>query len=177
MRVKTGGVVAGVLLVLAGCGSGPSERARPEIATLRSAAPSSAAASPERPLIRPGEGREEFDRYVAVYDQCLRDHGAKAVHGGKAEWGSDAQREAATGACGHLYPELWIERERRTNPEFGDLLRAEAKCLKDRGHDVKVGGDPESLLYGDNTSANQAYDDQQECERQVFASNGFASTG
>jgi hypothetical protein len=114
---------------------------------------------------------------VAVYDECLRGHGAKGVSGGKAEWASDAQREAATGACGHLYPELWIERERRTNPEFADLLRAEAACIKAKGHDVKVGGDPVSLVYPDNAAANKAYDDQSECERKAFAAKGLAPTG
>jgi hypothetical protein len=61
-----------------------------------------------------------------------------------------------------------MDRERRTNPEFTDLLRKVAQCLVNKGHDVTVGGDPVAIMYRNNTSANEAYDDEQECQRQVF---------
>ena len=52
---------------------------------------------------------------------------------------------------------------------FAQCLRNEgAAVLKERGHEVTVGGDPVAIMYGDNTSANEAYDDEQECQREAF---------
>jgi hypothetical protein len=170
MRIRTLCVVAGSLL-LSGCG-GPPPTDRSGVATLQtetaSPAPSSPADARERPLRRPDDGPEVFDRYVRIYNQCLVDKGATTDKGSKPRIGSDAKSKAAAAECWHLYPENWQEREQRTNPEYADLLRTEAECLKAKGHHVTVGGDPVSIMYGDNTSANKAYDDERECERQAF---------
>ena len=173
MRTTIFHAVAGSVLTvsaLAGCGGPATDEKRPDIATLRTADPASAAppstAVRERPVVRPDEGKEEFERYVAVWQECLFSHGVPRVpKGSKA---AIADHEAATAQCEHLYPENWMEREARTNPEYVDRLRDTAKCLKKKGHEVTVGGDPVALMYGDNTSANKAYDDEQECQRNAF---------
>jgi hypothetical protein len=173
MRISTLCAVAGSMLslsLLAGCG-GSAGSGKEDVATLKSNGPVSAgpsASGRERPVVRPDEGRAEFDRYVEVFNQCLRDNGVAVGTGEKPQIDSSEKSRAAAEKCEHLYPETWMERERRTNPQFVDLLRQTAQCLRDKGHDVTVGGDPVSIMYGNNTSANRAYDDQVKCERQAF---------
>jgi hypothetical protein len=173
MLTTTFRAVAGSVLglaVLAGCGGPAADEQRPDIATLRTAAPPPNAPpstiARERPVIRPDEGKAEFERYVAVWEECLNAQGVPRASKGKRTGG--AGYEAAAAKCAHLYPENWMEREARTNPEYADRLRETAKCLKEKGHEVTVGGDPVALMYGDNTSANRAYDDEQECQREAF---------
>jgi hypothetical protein len=159
--------VAGSLLslaVLAGCTGPKADDKSPDIATLRTAEPASAAppspAARERPVIRPDEdSRAAWERYMAVWLECMQANGIPP---------EQAKGKAAEPKCQHLYPEHWMEREARTNPEYLDRLRDTAKCLKDRGHDVTVGGSPVSIMYGDNASANKADADLQECEKVVF---------
>lgn len=172
MRTTTFRGVAWLLMssaVLAGCTGPAAHEQRPGIATLQtadaaSAAPPSAAAQ-ERPVVRPDEGREAWERYYAVWKECLYAQGVPRTEGKPPE---GAKTEAASARCEHLYPENWMEREARTNPEYVDRLRETAKCLKDRGHAVTVGGSPVALMYGDNASANRAYDDEKECEQAAF---------
>jgi hypothetical protein len=167
-RAVAGSVLG--LAVLTGCSGPATDERPPDIATLRTAAPTAAAppstAARERPVIRPDEGKEEFERYVEVWKECLFAGGVPRV--AKGDKPRIAEHPEATAKCEHLYPENWMEREARTNPEYTDRLRDTAKCLKERGHDVTVGGDPVALMYGDNTSANRAYDDEQECQREAF---------
>jgi hypothetical protein len=175
MRTATFCAVAGSVIglaLLAGCGEPDGSEQRPDIATLRtgsaSAAPPSTAVR-ERPVIRPDEGRAEFDRYVAVWEECLTAEGVPAAaKGAKRANLTDGKGKAAAEKCAYLYPENWMEREARTNPEYLDRLRETARCLVGKGHEVTVGGDPVALMYGDNTSANRAYDDEQQCQRQAF---------
>jgi hypothetical protein len=170
-RMRNGilGVVVGVVC-LTGCSSASGQTDEdPPVATLQSAAPApSSPAAADRPVMRPDDGPEEFDRYVEVYDKCLRDEGISQAKGLKAPIPDTAEGKAAVKKCAHLYPETWLDRERRTNPKFLDLLRQTAQCLKGKGHDVYVGGDPVALMYGDNAGANKAYDDEQACERAAF---------
>jgi hypothetical protein len=165
-RVVAGSVLS--LAVLAGCTTPAADEQRPDIATLRTAEPASAAppspAARERPVIRPDEGREAWERYYAVWLECMHANGVPRTEFKP----SGAKAEAAQPKCQHLYPENWMEREARTNPEYVDRLRETAKCLKDRGHDVTVGGSPVNIMYGDNASANRADDDLQECEQAAF---------
>ena len=171
MRTKAFRAVAGSVLslaLLAGCTAPAADEQRPNIATLRSAAPASAAqpspTAQERPVIRPDDGKEVQERYYAIWLECMYTNGVPRTQAKP----SGARAEAAQPKCKHLYPEYWMEREARTNPEYVDRLRETAKCLKNRGHDVTVGGSPVSIMYGDNTSANKAYDDEQECEQVAF---------
>jgi len=159
----------GCLAAVGGCSESESSSS-PQVATLSSAgpAPSASKGVPERPVVRPDDGPEDFDRYVAVFTQCLRDEGASVGGGSKPRMGDDPKSRAAAAKCAHLYPETWMEREARTNPRYVDLLRVTAKCLEKRGHEVTVGGDPVAIMYGDNTSANEAYDDEQACQREAF---------
>ena len=172
MSIRNPFAVAAALLCLsavAAC-SEPTPSRETGVATLNSAGPAPAASKgvPERPVMRPDDGPEEFDRHVAIFTQCLRDEGASVGSGTKPRTGDDPKSKAAAEKCAHLYPETWMEREARTNPRYVDLLRVTAKCLKERGHEVTVGGDPVAVMYGDNTSANKAYDDEQECQREAF---------
>ena len=170
MRTKTLAAALLSVCLLSAC-SEPEEK-KADIATLQSTAPAPAATAtaggPERPVVRPDDGPEEFDRYVEVWGACLRKEGATTDTGIKPRIRQDAKGQAAAKKCDHLYPETWMEREARTNPDYVDLLRVTAQCLKSRGHDVTVGGDPVAIMYGDNTSANKAYDDEQECQRDAF---------
>jgi len=159
------------VLLLAGCGeSAPADSS--DVATLQTANPAAAAAasadSQEHPLRRPDDGPEVFDRYVQIYNKCVVDKGGTLTQGAKPEIGSDAKSKAASAECWHLYPENWLDREKRTNPEYADLLRTAGACVKAKGHDVTVGGDPLAIMYDNNTSANKAYDDEQECLRTAF---------
>ncbi|MGA5300286.1 hypothetical protein ACPCHT_10180 [Nucisporomicrobium flavum] len=169
MSIKGLAVAALCLFAAAAC-SQPSSSGNSRVATLDSAAPGPSASTgvPERPVLRPDEGRAEFERYVAIFDKCLRDEGAQLGPGKRPQLGSDPKSRAAADKCAHLYPENWMEHEARTNPRYVDLLRETAKCLKEHGHEVTVGGDPVALMYGDNTSANKAYADEQECEKIAF---------
>ena len=85
-----------LLSVLAGCGE-PAATDRSGVATLQTANPagSPSAATRERPLRRPDDGPEVFDRYVAVYNKCLVDRGAAVSAGAKARIGTDAASKAA----------------------------------------------------------------------------------
>jgi hypothetical protein len=170
MRTKNLAAVVLSVCLLSACSE--PEKNEADIATLRTAAPASvapsAAGAPERPVVRPDDGPAEFDRYVEVWGACLRREGATTDTGIKPRIRQDAKGKAAARKCEHLYPETWMEREARTNPDYVDLLRVTAECLKSRGHDVTVGGDPTAIMYGDNTSANKAYDDEQECQREAF---------
>lgn len=161
------------LTVLAGCGEPAADEHRADIATLRTGQPASAAApataARERPVLRPDEGREAYDRYLAGWDKCMREQGIpKQSKSGSLDRPLDDKAKAAAQQCEHLIPENWMEHQARTNPEYLDRLREMAKCLKDTGHEVTVGGDPVALMYGDNTSANKAYADEQDCQQRVF---------
>ncbi|UQU62787.1 hypothetical protein COUCH_27625 [Couchioplanes caeruleus] len=169
MSIRGLAAAALCLFAAAAC-SQPASSGNSRVATLDSAAPGQPASTgvPERPVLRPDDGREEFDRYVAIFTQCLRKEGATVGSGPKPRMGDDPKSKAAARACDHLYPETWMEREARTNPRYVDRLRETAQCLKEHGHEVTVGGDPVALMYGDNTSANKAYADEQECEKLAF---------
>jgi hypothetical protein len=175
VRIRTLCAVAGATLLvhlLSGCGepagTDKAGNETPAVATLQSATPSSApsSAARERPVIGPDDGRQEYDRYMAVHRKCLGELGI--VVRGHDKPDIKPEDEEAAKKCDILIPEHWEERERRIDPEFVDRLRETATCLRGKGHDVTVGGDPVSIMYGDNTGANEAYDDLQVCQKQVF---------
>jgi hypothetical protein len=176
MRITIFSAVAGAAVCLAaltGCGDPADDERRSDIATLRTGQPAPAGspstAAQERPVMRPDEGLEAYDQYMAVWEKCMRNEGvAVSAKSHKIDKPLDAKGEAAGAKCAHLIPENWMENQARTNPEYVDRLREMAACLKGRGHQVTVGGDPVALMYGDNTSANKAYDDEQDCQQQAF---------
>ncbi|BCJ50621.1 hypothetical protein Asp14428_20960 [Actinoplanes sp. NBRC 14428] len=119
-------------------------------------------------MVRPDEGGDVFDRYVEVFNKCLNGEGVAGPKQDRPDLKKYERNKEAARKCDHLYPETWMERERRTNPEFADLLRETARCLVDRGHKVTVGGDPIAIRYEDNAGANKAYEDEQDCQRKAF---------
>jgi len=159
------------VLLLAGCGES-TPAGSSDVASLQTANPAAAASasadSQEHPLRRPDDGPEVFERYVQVYFKCVVDKGGTVTQGEKPDVGGDAKSKAASAECWHLYPEDWLDRERRTNPEYADLLRAAGACVKAKGYHVTVGGDPLAIMYDNNADANKAYDDEQECLRTAF---------
>ncbi|MEV6632610.1 hypothetical protein AB0M54_17855 [Actinoplanes sp. NPDC051470] len=172
MRIRTlCAVAAATLLIplLAGCGE-PAGNETPAVATLRSAPAASAsapAAQRERPVLGPDDGKAEYDRYMVAHRKCLTDLGV-TVPDDHEKPRIRPEVRAAAEKCDLLVPETWQDRERRIDPQYEDRLRETAQCLRAKGHNVTVGGDPVSILYGDGTGANQAYDDLQACEKQVF---------
>lgn len=171
MRIRSLCAVAGSTLLIAllvGCGD-PAGNETPGVASLQSA-PASASASaapPERPVLGPDDGKAEYDRYMVAHRKCLTDLGIAVRDDHQKPQIRPEDRKAAE-KCDLLIPETWQDRERRIDPQYVDRLRETAQCLRAKGHDVSVGGDPVSIMYGDNTGANKAYDDLRECEKQAF---------
>jgi hypothetical protein len=172
VRIRILYAVAGATLLIplfAGC-SEPAGNETPAVATLQSApAPSASASVPqrERPVLGPDDGKAEYDQYMVAHRKCLTDLGIAVGDNHEKPQIGPGDREAAK-KCDLLVPETWQDRERRIDPEYVDRLRETAQCLRAKGFDVNVGGDPVSILYGDNAGANEAYDDLQKCEKQVF---------
>jgi hypothetical protein len=172
VRIRSLCAVAVVTLIgalPAGC-SEPGGNETPAVASLQSApaaAASASAAPPERPVLGPDDGKAEYDRYMAAHRKCLTDLGIVVPDDHQKPRIAPEDRAAAR-RCDLLIPETWQDRERRIDPQYVDRLRETAQCLRAQGHDVTVGGDPVSILYGDSTGANKAYDDLRECEKKVF---------
>ncbi|MEV6636647.1 hypothetical protein AB0M54_38500 [Actinoplanes sp. NPDC051470] len=178
---------AAVLAVTA-CGgeAGPrtAGKSSDEVATLQSAppsvsapasAPASAAAGPEiGAIIRPDAGSEEIRDLERIYFKCLRDNGAPSSKDGETKAGqpspSPEKVRAAKTACAGKEPMSWLEVERRTNPEFADLLRSAAKCLKKKGFEARVVQEPElRLAYRDSGEFMRAGDTEDKCIDEAFA--------
>ena len=172
MRTKILYAVAGATLLvplLVGCDE-TSGNETPAVATLQSA-PAAPASTPvaqrERPVLGPDDGKAEYDQYMVAHRKCLTELGIAVGDDHEKPQIRPEDREAAK-KCDLLIPETWQDRERRIDPEYVDRLRETAQCLRAMGFDVTVGGDPVSIMYGDNAGANEAYDDLQRCEKQVF---------
>lgn len=151
-----------------------------EVATLQSAppsasAPASAAAGAETgAIIRPDAGSEEIQDLERIYFKCLSDNGAPSSKGGETKAGrpspSPEKVRAAKTACAGKEPVSWLEVERRTNPEFADLLRSAAKCLKKKGFEARVVEDPElRLAYRNSGEFMRAGDTEDKCINEAFA--------
>ncbi|MEV6633657.1 hypothetical protein AB0M54_23190 [Actinoplanes sp. NPDC051470] len=166
------GLALGLQLLTTGCDAS-ADTAAPEVATLQTAsAATSAVPSPvtqERPLIRPDDDPATVDRLTEVWTACLIRQGIPITpQRPKVDLSDERYRDKAK-ACESKLPEPWLDRERRTNPHFEDLMRAEVKCLKDKGYDVTLGGDPLYPMYaGGPSESNRAFEDEQECQRQAF---------
>ena len=176
-------LIAATVAVLAvtACGSeaepptGGAEVATLKSAPAGSAAPATSATSAATgAVIRPDAGSAEIQDLERAYFTCLRDNGAPSPKDGVTKPGQPKPaREkvrAANAACADKQPVSWLDVERRTNPEFADLLRIAAKCLKEKGFRARVVQDPEwRLAYRDSGEFMRAGDTEAECIDEAFA--------
>ncbi|GIM95892.1 hypothetical protein [Paractinoplanes toevensis] len=166
-----------VVLAVTACGSEAKPRtADAEVATLQSAPAASAAPSATGvgAVIRPDASSADIQDLERVYFTCLRDNGAPSSKDGLSKPGQPSPApekvRAANAACADKQPVSWLDVERRTNPEFPDLLRAAAKCLKKKGFQARVVQEPEwRLAYRDSGEFMRAGDTEAKCIDQAFA--------
>jgi hypothetical protein len=168
------------VLAVTACGSEAEPRpAGAEVATLQSApagsaAPTASAATGTGAVIRPDASSAEIHDLERIYFKCLRDNGAPSSKDGVTKPGQPSPApekvRAANAACADKQPVSWLEVERRTNPEFPDLLRTAAKCLKKKGFQARVVQKPEwQLAYRDSGEFMRAGDTESECIDEAFA--------
>jgi len=171
-------VAALVTVVVTGCGD-TSDPAKPQIATLRSAAAPvpSAATAEERPVIRPDANADDINALEQAYFGCLAAAGAPVAKSKNGEYGKpkgaaamDKRWGPASEACAAKEPESWYDREQRINPEFADRLRDTVKCLTNKGFKARLEGDPPKIRYSDTAEFMRAGDAESECQREAFSS-------
>jgi hypothetical protein len=163
------------LLAIGGCG-GSDPSSKPDVANVRGTQPTAVASSraPERPLIRPDATEQEIHAMEQAYLRCLQQNGVVMNASSTGELGKpkdlyDPHMPAAAKACAPKEPENWLDRERRNNPEFVDRLRDAVKCLKAKGFNARVDGDPPSIHYSNTAEFMRAGDAEAECQRKAFA--------
>jgi hypothetical protein len=162
------------VLATAGCG-GSDETKSPQVPTLRSA---TATAQPpdqaqERPVIRPDATEADIANLERAYMLCLKNAGVDVdvpADGpvGKPKSLDDPRMPAASKICASKEPESWFDRERRDNPEFVDRLREAVKCLKDKGFEARLDGDPVSIRYESTAEFMRAGDAEIQCTNEAF---------
>ncbi|PWK33314.1 hypothetical protein [Actinoplanes xinjiangensis] len=168
------------VLTVTACGSEPEPQTTgAEVATLQSApvgAPASAAsaATGDGAVIRPDASSAEIHDLERAYFKCLRDNGAPSSKDGVTEPGRPSPApetvRAAEVACADKQPVSWFDVERRTNPEFPDLLRTAAGCLKKKGFQARVVETPQwRLAYRDSGEFMRAGDTEAQCVDEAFA--------
>ena len=167
------------VLAVTACGSeAKPQTADAEVATLQSApvgsAPAASAATGAGAVIRPDASSAEIRDLERSYFKCLRDNGAPSSKDGGTKPGQPSPApekvRAANAACADKQPVSWLDVERRTNPEFSDLLRAAAKCLKKKGFQARVVQEPEwRLAYRDSGEFMRAGDTEADCIDEAFA--------
>jgi hypothetical protein len=168
------------VLAVTACGSeAKPQTAGAEVATLQSApvgsaAPAASAATGTGAVIRPDASSAEIHNLERSYFQCLRDNGAPSSKDGGTKPGQPSPApekvRAANAACADKQPVSWLDVERRTNPEFSDLLRTAAKCLKKKGFQARVVQEPEwRIAYRDSGEFMRAGDTEADCIDEAFA--------
>jgi hypothetical protein len=125
-------------------------------------------------VIRPDASSAEIHDLERVYFKCLRDNGAPSSKDGVTKPGQPAPApekvRAANAACADKQPVSWFDVERRSNPEFPDLLRSAAECLKAKGFQARVVQEPQwRIVYRDNGEFMQAGDSELKCIDEAFA--------
>ena len=161
--MRTAVTVLVAALVLSACGASDDEpAAKPEVATLQSAAPQAKPAAAEedkRPLIRADTSEEEINRMIEAHSRCLRDQGVPGLATGGGTWKPTVEQESGThaaafAACHGKEPEPAMDRLKRQNfEEYSDRYHAFVKCLQDDGVDVSANGDGPQITFnkeGDN---------------------------
>jgi hypothetical protein len=177
-------VAVAALMIVSACGTETSPPAgAADVVTLQTGAAASASPPAQgRPVIRPDATSEDIQKLVNAQFACWEEHGSPQYKGPDGNYNKPPEGvtlpeadpaviEAADRACAHLEPESWLDVERRTNPEFADMIRAAAECLKARGYDARFVQDPEvGIGYRDLQESLAADEDDFECKREAFAS-------
>src|SRR6187551_3845972 len=134
-------LTAVALIAVGGCSS-PAQH--PEVATLASAEPTTASATPskaqQRPQLRLDTSDEERDRLFTAYDDCLVGHGVKMVPVQEAAPAGVTRRlddsgepKAAYLACAGKLPLQPIELDPDRNPRFAEQWNDNVRCLRKHG--------------------------------------------
>jgi len=140
---------AAAVLALAACGS-PADTGGDQVATLASAAPSTAppaaSATADRPQLRLDTSTEEANRFWTAYNDCLLKHGVKtnsdragAVGAGPGVALDDSgEPKSAYTACAVKLPRQPPELDEDLNPNFAQQWNDNVKCLRAHGLMVHV---------------------------------------
>jgi hypothetical protein len=149
------------------------EPSTPGVVTLESPSTTKAAtpaAGEERPVIRPDATEADIRMLENAYGKCLEEAGLKVAKDDAGNYGkaSGDLNGAAAKKCAVKAPESWLERERRTDPDFADRLRAAVACLKEKGYQARVGPDGPKIAYASTAEFIRADEDQAACEREAF---------
>lgn len=184
MSVKKIVVALAAVLSVAACGTesqSPPDTAAPDVVTLRSGEPSAtvSAAPSGRPVIRPDATSEDIEELEQLFPACMERHGVPQTRDADGRYVvkqaerppvGEAVLKAANEACRNTIPESWIDVERRTNPEFADLMRDAAECMKTKGYNARVVQDPDWRIgYGSTEEFMAAGDDEIVCVDEAFA--------
>jgi hypothetical protein len=171
------------LVPLAGCGhttrpAATTATTAPGVATLRSDAPTAAASTGApalddlRPLIRPDMTGAEVAALYTAWGKCLLDRGAPAEAASGPKVNTDLLKQpkykSMVAACAAKQPEMWQDREARTDPAYDDHFRAEITCIRGHGVKVSTGGDGRQIIVTDDSQAAGAAGVIQACEQQAF---------
>ncbi|WP_228986950.1 MULTISPECIES: hypothetical protein [Micromonospora] len=147
----------------------------PEVATLRSDAPSvapSASPADERPRERLDDTEEDAKARARPYEKCMADHGVD-IHRERAGGTTSGRIGKANNACENLLPLPPWELD-PANPEARDFARDVVACLKEKGvRYVEVNPDGPGWSFGgeqnDAESISKGMRFSPECEREVAA--------
>jgi hypothetical protein len=171
-------IVLGGTACSSSSGDASAGAGKPEVATLQSAAPSTAASSaaPTAPRERLDGTAEDFEILLKPYENCMKKHGLTQkglLIGSDTKLPAKAVTEAATKECQPLYPLPPWERD-PANPEAKDFARDVVKCLKAKGVKyVEVSEDGFNWSLGgpqnDSQSISKGMELSPECEREVAA--------
>ncbi|WP_033341615.1 hypothetical protein [Catenuloplanes japonicus] len=129
----------------------------------------------DRPVIRPDATEEEIRRLENLWAACLvragvPHHADEAGNYGKPQVDLTApEYRGAVESCASLQPESWLDRERRTDPQFTDRLLDAVTCLKAKGYQARVETEDEPrIAYATTEEFLRADADQETCLREAF---------
>jgi len=169
-------VVLGGTACSSSSGDGKSQAGQAQVATLQSAAPSSAPSSAAaRPRQRLDDTAADYEALSKPYDDCMKSHGLtpKGAPLGSAQGTRPTVSDAVKKECDPLIPLPPWELD-PANPEAKDFARAVVQCLKGKGVKyVEVNADGPGWAFGgpqdDAQSISKGMDLSPACEREVAA--------
>ena len=180
-RLRSMAVIAAVVIVGGtACSSSSKDgeaAGNTEVATLRSAAPSSApsSAAPQAPRERLDDTPEDYEALIKPYEDCMKRHGlgSKGQRASDGKMPSKSVADAADKECQPLMPLPPWELD-PANPEAKDFARDVVKCLKEKGVKyVEVNADGPGWAFGgpqnDAESISKGMELSPACEREVAA--------
>jgi len=170
-------VLGGTACSSSGDGQSGDAGGKAEVATLHSAAPSSApsSAAPQAPRERLDDTAEDYAALIKPYEDCMKRHGlgSKGQRASDGKMPSKSVADAADKECQPLMPLPPWELD-PANPEAKDFARDVVKCLKEKGVKyVEVNADGPGWAFGgpqnDAESISKGMELSPACEREVAA--------